>query len=376
MKLRWRQCRRAGVRGLAGLSLVALVAWLTPAVAAGASTAPINDSYLESLVITQASTTGQGGIYHDVEDTSLATTQNDLFDPDPFGTVTSGGGREPTSCDGRSYGNTIWYDIRPKLTGEVELQADGFGSVIAIYRYSPTSSRIIREVGCQASASVANDYVYPAELTGGADYTVQVGGLSTASGFMSGRVEFQMAFYTDRDGDNTFDVLDKCPTLPGVNQYAGCPPTLHPFPRLDYTSLSDGAIKLKFLEIDQLPSGARVHVSCQGCGIKESVTSGPHADSAKISAFSGKLLSNGNKLEIYVTKGRAGHKLYRYGAIGSYISYTARNGTLSDRVLRCLMPGSLTPRTTCPPGGKRKIAPSTRHAIPIQDKGRSSSSRG
>src|SRR5450432_3532231 len=110
VKLRWRQCRRAGVRGLAGLSLVALVAWLTPAVAAGASTAPINDSYLESLVITQASTTGQGGIYHDVEDTSLATTQNDLFDPDPFGTVTSGGGREPTSCDGRSYGNTIWYD--------------------------------------------------------------------------------------------------------------------------------------------------------------------------------------------------------------------------------------------------------------------------
>jgi hypothetical protein len=350
------------IRGLLGAVLAAAALLAAPGLApASAATPPINDAYLTSLIVTQASTTGTNATYHDVEDTTAATTQSDLFNPDPFGTVTSGGGRETTDCNGRSYGNTIWYDIRPKLDAGVELQAAGFGSVIALYQYSPTTFHITRALGCQASASLSNDYVYPFELHGGRKYSVQIGGLQTPAGFQSGRVEFKLSLLTDRDADGTYDVLDKCPTLQGVGKFAGCPPTLHPFPRYDYVSLGDGGVQPTVLEIDQIPSGARVQVRCQGCGVSESAAAGPHANSAKITAFDGKSLGSGDKLEIFVTKSRSGNKLYRFGAIGSYISYTARDGQLTDRVLRCLMPRSMTPLRTCPPGGKRKIRA---HGVP------------
>ena len=67
-------------------------------------------------------------------------------------------------------------------------------------------------------------------------------------------------------------------------------------------------------------------------------------------------MAAGDKLEIWVTKRATGTGNYRYGAFGSYISYTFNSGTLGDRVLRCLMPGSLTPRQTCPPGGRRAVS--------------------
>jgi len=63
-------------------------------------------------------------------------------------------------------------------------------------------------------------------------------------------------------------------------------------------------------------------------------------------------MPDGAKLEIFVTKSAVGGhtSIYRYGAIGSYISYPVISGHLesgSFRVIRCLLPGSLTPRLTC-----------------------------
>lgn len=332
-------------------------AWLALTAAPALATAPPdNDNYLFSTVITQAQTTGSRiTSFESTEDTSAATTQNDLFIPNQEGTLMGGGEPEPLRCAGASYGNTVWYDLEPKIPGGVELIAAGFGNAIALYQWSLATDRITRRVGCQVSASLDNDFAVPVDLEAGKRYTVQIGGLKTGTGFQSGMLDLKMGFYPDHDGDGIFDVLDKCPLLSGVARYGGCPPSIQPIPRLVYAT-SGASVVIKLLRLDGIPGGTHVLARCNGCG-HVSYEADNHATSVTLRAIAGRTLAPGDTLRLWVTKPRSRAGDYRYGAFGTYIRYTVRSGLLTDRVLRCLMPGSLTPRRDCAPSGRHPAPP-------------------
>jgi hypothetical protein len=346
----WRICRWL-------VALTAVSAALALPSFAAAATAPDNDDYLLSSVIASAQTRGvKETTFTDSVDTTAATTQSDLFNPDPFGSVNSGGGAEPTNCEGVPYGKTVWYDIRPVIPGEVELTtAAGFQTVIALYEYDPQTFLLKSEIDCQSTNSLTNDLAESFELQPGHTYTVQVGGRQTVAGIGGGPMDFTMGFFPDHDDDTVLDGIDGCPTLKGVQRFGGCPPTIIPVPRFAYAS-SGTATTLSLVRLDHVPGAVQVQARCRKCGFKVSAKSGPRASSVVLSGLKNKTIAAGDKLEIWVTKKATGTGQYKFGAIGAYISYVAKGGTLVDRVLRCLMPGSMTPRTQCPPGGRKKHA--------------------
>ena len=100
---------------------------------------PPNDNYL-------ASTTIAAEEYTDTVDTTEATTQPDLFNPNRDGLPFGGGDPEPTSCGGASpFGKTAWWDFKAPSDGGVELKANGgFDVVVAVYTWSERTSKITR----------------------------------------------------------------------------------------------------------------------------------------------------------------------------------------------------------------------------------------
>jgi hypothetical protein len=329
--------------------LVAVAACVS---AAGASVAlaapPVNDNYLSSLIIPQAATTGSRPVgFEDVRDTAEATTQADLFNPDRSGLPLGGAGPEPLSCHGSTYGKTVWYDLHPSVNGGVEIVASGFPTAIAVYQFNPATAMLGHRVGCQLSSTPTNDFALPFDLKRHRAYTVQLGGLATASGFDSGPLDVKVTFFPDHDGDSVFDVLDSCPKLPGVARFGGCPPTIHAIPRYTFTTSASG-VRLTGLRVDQVPGGSRVQARCHSCGVSQVRNAGAHASSVTMTAFQGAAFPVGAKLEIWITKRATGTHQYRYGAIGSYISYSVlTGGTIQRGPIRCLMPGSLVPRQKC-----------------------------
>jgi hypothetical protein len=352
---RWLGRRSGGRSYMFGVALVAALS--VPSMSLAAPAPPPNDNYLSSFRIPQVETTGSQPVaFEDAKDTTAATTQTDLFNPDQSGMAFGGAGPESLTCNGSHYGKTIWYDLHPSVPGGVDLVAAGFPTAIALYQWSPQTSLIVRRVGCRVSGSTVNNFVVPFNLQRGKAYTVQIGGLQTAGGVAdSGLLDFRMTFYPDHDGDGVFDVLDACPSLPGVQHFRGCPPTLHPMLRYMATSSGSG-VRLESLQLGGIPGGTRVEARCQRCGVREVRVTGSHADSLTMTAFAARTLALGDKLAIWVTKRAAGAGDYKYGAIGSYISYTVSSGGLRDRVLRCLLPGSLTPMRTCRLGRRSPAA--------------------
>ena len=332
------------------------MASLTVPAVALAQAAPANDDYLFSTVLAQALTSGSSEMQlQSTEDTSDATTQADLFQPNQEGSAQTGGGPEPLTCDGATYGKTVWYDVDPMVDGGLELTTAGFPTAIAVYQWSVNTDLIARRVGCQISASLENDFPVLTELRKGSHYTVQLGGLAAAGGIAGGLLEFTAAFFPDTDGDGVLNGIDQCPNLPGVKRFGGCPPAIQPVPRYTNTSVGSGT-KLSLLRLDQIPGGSRVIVRCPRCGVRVVIHARPDASSATVAAVAGRTLAAGDHLEIWVTKAASGTGNYRYGAFGAYIDYLVGDGGLTHRVLRCLMPGSLTPMRVCPPGGRKRVS--------------------
>lgn len=327
---------------------------------AAAASPPPNDNYLLSTIIPQSRATGMAPVaYTDTENTTSATVQSDLFNPEQNGLNLGGGGPEPLTCGGLSYGTTIWYDMLPKIPEGVQIQASGFPNEMVVYEWSKTDSKITRVVGCQASTTtLPNTYVLPVELRKGHAYTVQIGGLDATPGdpatAASGQLDFSATFVPDHDGDRVYDLQDKCPLLAGVPQFGGCPPTISAGLQYHYSSsTASGLLISKLFGVTSVPGGARVTARCS-CGISEVTRAGAHATSVGLPAFIGARLPLGATVTIWATKRAAGHGLYKYGAIGSYRQFTVSPNGLGVPVKRCLMPGSTTPRRKCPPGGHRQ----------------------
>jgi hypothetical protein len=316
---------------------------------AGAQSAPPNDNYLSSTRIPQGSTRGATlATYTDTENLTDATTQRDLFNPARNGLPFGGGGPEPLSCAPAIYGRTIWYDIHPEIPEGMQLSANGLPDVISLYRWSPDTAKIVARVGCQASSSGTNT-ISVAELKKGARYTVQIGALQTASGPASGIVTVTATFLPDHDGDGIYDPLDACPFLAGIPRFGGCPPQLAPVISWHMTGST-----LSRFAVSKLPAGARVTVRCS-CGAAQIRTVGPRGGPVSMTTLVGRTVPTGATIQVWATKRASGHGVYRHGAIGQYRRYTGDVGGLSSPTELCLMPGSLTPRKQCPPGGKRKV---------------------
>ena len=193
---------------------------------ARAAAPPPNDNYL-------ASTTISGQEYRDSVDTTEATTQADMFNPNRDGLPSGGGDPEPTSCaPGASYGKTVWWDFRPPSDGGVEIRANGgFDVVVAVYTWNERTSRITRSVRCQ------ND---EAGVRGRPDPPCQRRDQLHDPGRRRQRrrraAEFDLGYFPDTDGDGILDdAPDKCCTQPGIERSAAARPSCAPPPRLSLT---------------------------------------------------------------------------------------------------------------------------------------------
>lgn len=309
-----------------------------PAVAAP----PVNDHYLASTIIRDA----KGGFPREwtgTADTTEATTQSDLFEPNREGQPLGGGAPEPLACGSATLGKTVWWDLTPPLTGAFELRADGFDTALAVYEFDTKSSKIVRQVACSATPGGAEKLVLPETLKAGRSYTVQVGGVVGADGIVpAGVVTLGYSYFPDRDDDGILDVLpDRCPDLAGVDAYGGCPPTLKPTVSYSYRSGS-GGITLDRLRVADVPSGAKVRVRLG----RYSATRTASGGAITFGGAAGKRLRNGGTLEVRATLDR-GTGIYAHGAIGADVRFKVSGGRVGGRTSKCLLPGDATPRKSC-----------------------------
>src|SRR4051794_29167328 len=106
------------VRLLLAAALTAAACVAAPAAASAAP--PDNDNYLGSTRILL----GNPEISTTV-DTTEATTQADVFNPNADGKPLGGGPPEQTTCNGTSFGKTVWYDIAPPTDYGMEFRTSG-----------------------------------------------------------------------------------------------------------------------------------------------------------------------------------------------------------------------------------------------------------
>jgi ribosomal protein S27E len=323
---------------LAVAAAVCAAVLATPA--AALAVPPANDNYLASTIVTNSEAGTLPSEWDDPAppNTLEATTQADLFNPDQNGAPGSGGGPEPLTCGGAAIGRTVWYDLTPPTWGGVELTASGpFDVAVGVYKWDPNTSRITKTVTCQNSdASTTEDVLF--NVARGSHYTVQVAGVNGAGG----QIAFKVLYFRDTDHDGTLDAQpDECRLVPGTRSN-GCPPELQSIPRYGF-SQTDPVVFTK-LNVDTVPKGGKVEVSCKHCGHKVTVKA-HHTGTVHVKKFLSRRLPTGDKIVFRVTRGPTGKGKFKFGAIGKYISYDVTKGGLDHRVVRCLNPGSRKPVT-------------------------------
>lgn len=328
---------RRPLRGV--IARAALAAGLLLVPAAPAAAAPINDNYLASTQM-QRSDGSVARQYGEIVDTTGATTQADLFNPDRDGAPLGGGAAEGTTCGATTFGATVWFDFAPEIAGGAEITTAGYDTVVTVYEFDARTARITRTVTC-ADAPGGGEQVLLPRVRRGTQYTIQVGGAAAATG----RLDFKFSFFGDRDADGVLDEApDRCPAVAGVSEAGGCLPRLGSAPRVRWLA-APGGVRVATLAVGSLPRGARVEARCRRCG--RSQVRVARGSSVSLTRFAGTTLPNGARLELLVTRPRTASGRYRYGAIGNYFRYDVRAGALGSRVDRCLKPGSKVPRRRC-----------------------------
>jgi hypothetical protein len=257
----------------------------------------------------------------DVQDTTAATVQGDLLAP-----AGSGGGAEPTNCDGVSYGRTIWYDIRPDQHGAIRLQSAGRDGVIALYAWNPRTLRLGRRVRCVNQAGLQDEL--DAWLDKGKSYTVQLGGVDDGTGPVGGQVQFTEQFLDDSDRDEVLDLVDRCVGTKGTSKYKGCLPEVDVAPSLRWS----GA--LRGISVDELSvtdaTGAGGRAVAWVSGGRQHARSLHRGRASFRHAFTG-ILPAGSTLTLTVT---------RSGAIGETFRWHILGSGVGPRQVGCLLPGT------------------------------------
>jgi hypothetical protein len=317
-----------------------MMCWPLAAAQGAAAAAPANDNYLASTILANPSTSKVLRHYHNVVDTSGATVQSDLFSFDKDGQPLGGDGPEPTSCNGVSYGNTIWYDVQPDVTGAGEIDAGGFDTVIAVYRYDVRSAKITGLVACENSG--LNEKLTIPAFQRRTAYTIQVGGV----GSVGGPLDFTWDFFPDRDGDQVLDETpDRCPNIPGPADESGCPPRLAP--AVSLTTSGGGGVRFNDAVISNLPAGTRVAIRCSRCHVNAKLTVKRDNKPVKLRGLIGRSAASGAVLDIISTHPKSRSGRFRFGAIGSRLRYKVSSSSLGRAQRRCMLPGSTKARTKC-----------------------------
>jgi hypothetical protein len=302
----------------------ALVGALLLPAASYAQAPPVNDSYLESLRMNDpGERLERTDTLRDTRDTTNATVQSDVFSPPQ-----SGGPAELTTCDGTSYGNTVWYDFYPDVRGLVRVRASGYDTVVALVPFDQETGRpdFAKALCSNSSSSTTEEYLV--EVRRGRAYSVQIGGVNS----VGGPLEFLFDFLADTDGDGVLDTVDRCDRLDGLERNNGCPLR----PKVDVTLRArptGGGIEIAGLSV-RAPRGSRVAVRC-GSGCPSQVKRVRR--SVSFPALSGRALRAGTKLDIRVT---------RRGSFGALIRYSVLPGNFK-KTERCMNPGSNRPRRRC-----------------------------
>ncbi|MEX2197133.1 MAG: hypothetical protein WD844_17815 [Thermoleophilaceae bacterium] len=329
------------------MTMRALVLATVAALAAVPATAfaqapPPNDNYLESLRVNEAGDAlPRGSTVQDIQDTTLATVQADMFAP-----PAQGGPQEPTQCESSAYGATIWYDFYPDRSAiaRITVNGNGFDPVIGILNFNARDAQPNFPGTCIDRLSFTNEVLEVPVLRGRA-YTVQVGGFQGAGGVT----------------ETLFDFL----RLPTVD----ASPTLRARP-------TSSGIRVSSLKVNA-PRGARVEVTCTRRACRKQARRAstdfvgyqrlgrlepgrpqaqptaswskngdggssvePRANASRTVSFRNvraKRMRSGTRIRIRVTQ---------QNNIGRYIEYRVVRGNFR-RTNRCLEPGSTRPRTRC-----------------------------
>jgi len=302
-------------------SLLAALAATLIVPAAALAAPPLNDNYLGSTRVpldrSELSLT---------VDTTEATTQPDVFQPNADGQPLGGGPAEQTTCNGVAFGKTVWYDLAPATNYGLQLRSNAaFGVAMAVYEWNPQTSLITRQVAC--TTKPGEDLI--PTLEAGKSYTVQVGGVANAGG----PIGLNWTFFPDSDNDGAYDPIDDCPTVPGIGN-SGCPPKLNVTPRVLFAN-SGGGIVLTKLFVERVPKGAKVVATCGGCG-SQTVTA-KKTGTVTLTKLTGKAVAAGKQIAVKVTlKAQGGKGKYRNGATGLYRRWTAKVGGLKSQPDRCV----------------------------------------
>jgi hypothetical protein len=296
-----RRILAATPRACSAVAALALVISVTVGTAtAQAPTPPANDAYLNSLVLNQPGTPlNRKDTLRNVQNTSLATTQTNLFDP-PGG---KNGGAEVTDCDGTGYGKTIWYDFHPDADGTMLVRTSGFENVITLYTYNEKTLK--PDVGTSKCATKADNTFaqLDSSVKKGKSYTIQIGGVDDAGGKLVTLFDYQVKALKKLSADAT--VTGKGAT---------------------------GGIAVKTITV-KTTKKAKVVLTCGGRCKKQTKT---HKATEKFN-LGGVVMPVGAKLTIRVTAPKM---------IGVYIQYTIKPSSFAKKTL-CLQPGSNRPRKKC-----------------------------
>lgn len=310
----------------AGWVIAALLALLALPAVSSAQSPPANDDYLSSAAInTPGSRLERTATLRSTIDTTYATVQSDVFSP-----PNSGGPAELTSCEGTSYGKTVWYDFYPDVNGVVQLRASGYDTVLTAVPFNRRTAQPNFGGALCANASSSTTEAFFVEVRGGAAYSVQIGGVNGAGGAL----EFLFDFLADTDGDGVLDTVDRCDRLAGPRGNNGCPRRQRVNTTLRARPTATG------ISIDALTvtarRGSRVVVSCsRGC--RRQVKRTGRSGTLTFPGLRGAALPAGARLDIRVTKP---------GFFGEFVRYNILSGNFA-KIERCMYPGSRKLRRRC-----------------------------
>jgi hypothetical protein len=287
------------------VAILALAASAAAATAATVPPAPVNDNYIDSLELNAPGTKlNSVDTLKDVRDTASASVQSNIFDPCGLATCPAGPA-EITTCNGVSYGNTIWYDFYPQADGTVQIQTSGFDNVVSLYTFNPNTLLPTR-LRCVPGSFSSDSLV--AKVKKRLAYTIQIGGVNDAGG----PLEFLFDYFVP------------------------------PPPRLTATATitaetSNSGLMLLNLAVATV-RGTHVEVNCGDRCRPESKNVGNFGSTTvDFPHLKGVTMPSGSKLQIRVSAS---------GSIGTLIQYTFGTAGATKQVF-CMEPGSRTPRTTC-----------------------------
>jgi hypothetical protein len=291
------------------VAVVALGAYGVASATASSPSPPINDNYIDSLEFnTPGKPLNDTETLKSVVDTTNATTQSNIFNPCGQSNCPAGPS-ELTTCQGVSYGKTVWYDFYPNANGVVRIRTSGFANVIALYTFNtnPRSQFYLLPDGrhrqCVPSSGFPSNEL-DANVKKGVAYTFQIGGEGTNGGLLQTLFDFFKTSPHRLSADST----------------------------LKARALSNG-IELLGLSVTA-PAKARVEVNC-GSQCNPKAKTGSSTES--FPSVNGVQLPAGSKLQIRVSS---------KNAIGVFIQYTVLPGNFT-KIVRCMEPGSRTPRLKC-----------------------------